>query len=167
MEEDKIISEEPQLITKEQSQDISMTEQTAEEGNQDASNEMQIEQQESQLDAEISNQDLNKQSESNLEKFPSDLDIITSSLEYPEDQPEEITVSIKKVLTLPHDIESNIEYLANKQSRKESLEKLHEKYLESHPEIKSFLSDFLQFLLQKKPENVYDFTRDYFSAFSA
>ncbi|KXS17761.1 hypothetical protein M427DRAFT_87701, partial [Gonapodya prolifera JEL478] len=37
-----------------------------------------------------------------------------------------------------------------------------EHYLDEHPELKHIISDYLQFLLYKKPEDVWSFTRDYF-----
>ncbi|KAJ3320752.1 hypothetical protein HDV06_005045 [Boothiomyces sp. JEL0866] len=50
------------------------------------------------------------------------------------------------------------------QIREEEVSKSHKKYVAEHPEIHSFLSDYLQMLLHKKPENVYQFTNEYFRA---
>ena len=39
----------------------------------------------------------------------------------------------------------------------------HKTYLLQHPELKSLMADYTQLLLLRKPENVYEFTKDYFS----
>lgn len=41
----------------------------------------------------------------------------------------------------------------------------HELYLKQHPEISQISSDYLKMLLQRKPDDVYQFTRDYFAMF--
>ncbi|XP_075875907.1 ciliogenesis-associated TTC17-interacting protein [Nelusetta ayraudi] len=51
--------------------------------------------------------------------------------------------------------------------RKEELNAEHALYLRQHPEIRALISDFLQFLLLRKPENVLQFSRDYFLPFSS
>lgn len=50
---------------------------------------------------------------------------------------------------------------------KEELKAEHASYLREHPEIRALISDFLQFLLLRKPENVLQFARDYFLPFSS
>lgn len=50
---------------------------------------------------------------------------------------------------------------------KEELNAEHASYLKQHPEIRALVSDFLQFLLLRKPENVLQFSRDYFLPFSS
>ena len=54
--------------------------------------------------------------------------------------------------------------MADFASRQESFSALHKSYLDTHPEIRSFLSDYMQLLLHRKPDDVYAFTRDYFGA---
>lgn len=44
----------------------------------------------------------------------------------------------------------------------EELKADHASYLRKHPEIRTLVSDFLQFLLLRKPEDVFKFARDYF-----
>ena len=60
-------------------------------------------------------------------------------------------------------LEESLEYIADFEDRQESFATLHKKYLESHPEIRSFLSDYMQLLLHRKPEDVYKFTTEYFA----
>jgi hypothetical protein len=50
--------------------------------------------------------------------------------------------------------------------RKEEIKSDHATYMRHHPELRALLSDFLQFLLLRKPDDVIAFAADYFSAFS-
>ncbi|XP_054625492.1 ciliogenesis-associated TTC17-interacting protein isoform X1 [Dunckerocampus dactyliophorus] len=50
--------------------------------------------------------------------------------------------------------------------RKEELKADHASYLREHPEIRALISDFLQFLLLKKPDDVFQFAREYFLPFT-
>ncbi|XP_038574572.1 ciliogenesis-associated TTC17-interacting protein [Micropterus salmoides] len=51
--------------------------------------------------------------------------------------------------------------------RKEELKADHASYLRQHPEIRALISDFLQFLLLRKPDDVFQFARDYFLPFAS
>ncbi|XP_049888303.1 ciliogenesis-associated TTC17-interacting protein [Epinephelus moara] len=51
--------------------------------------------------------------------------------------------------------------------RKEELKADHASYLRQHPEIRALISDFLQFLLLKKPEDTFQFAREYFLPFAS
>ncbi|KAL7386173.1 hypothetical protein ABVT39_004825 [Epinephelus coioides] len=51
--------------------------------------------------------------------------------------------------------------------RKEELKADHASYLRRHPEIRALISDFLQFLLLKKPEDTFQFAREYFLPFAS
>uniref|UniRef100_A0A3Q3Q681 Ciliogenesis-associated TTC17-interacting protein n=1 Tax=Monopterus albus TaxID=43700 RepID=A0A3Q3Q681_MONAL len=51
--------------------------------------------------------------------------------------------------------------------RKEELMADHASYLRQHPEIRALISDFLQFLLLRKPDNVFQFAREYFQPFAS
>ncbi|XP_076018387.1 ciliogenesis-associated TTC17-interacting protein [Genypterus blacodes] len=46
--------------------------------------------------------------------------------------------------------------------RKEELKAEHASYLRRHPEIRALVADFLQFLLLKKPDDVFQFAQEYF-----
>ncbi|TKS80239.1 Ciliogenesis-associated TTC17-interacting protein [Collichthys lucidus] len=46
--------------------------------------------------------------------------------------------------------------------RKEELKADNASYLRQHPEIRALISDFLQFLLLRKPDDVFQFAREYF-----
>ncbi|KAM9349974.1 ciliogenesis-associated TTC17-interacting protein [Symphorus nematophorus] len=50
--------------------------------------------------------------------------------------------------------------------RKEELKADHASYLRQHPEIRALISDFLQFLLLRKPDDVFQFAREYFLPFA-
>uniref|UniRef100_A0A3Q3X4B6 Ciliogenesis-associated TTC17-interacting protein n=1 Tax=Mola mola TaxID=94237 RepID=A0A3Q3X4B6_MOLML len=51
--------------------------------------------------------------------------------------------------------------------RKEELKADHASYLRRHPDIRALISDFLQFLLLRKPDDVFQFARDYFLPFAS
>ncbi|XP_070700895.1 ciliogenesis-associated TTC17-interacting protein [Pempheris klunzingeri] len=51
--------------------------------------------------------------------------------------------------------------------RKEELKADHASYLRHHPEIRALISDFLQFLLLRKPDDVFQFAREYFLPFAS
>ncbi|XP_073401510.1 ciliogenesis-associated TTC17-interacting protein [Dendrobates tinctorius] len=51
--------------------------------------------------------------------------------------------------------------------RKEELMSDHETYLRRHPEIKTLLADFMQFVLLRKPEDVITFAAEFFGPFSS
>ncbi|XP_068594319.1 ciliogenesis-associated TTC17-interacting protein isoform X1 [Cebidichthys violaceus] len=51
--------------------------------------------------------------------------------------------------------------------RKEELKADHASYLRQHPEIRALISDFLQFLLLRKPNDVFQFAREYFLPFES
>jgi len=42
----------------------------------------------------------------------------------------------------------------------------HALYARRHPELRALLSDFLQFLLLRKPDDVLNFAAEYFASFS-
>uniref|UniRef100_A0A8P4GBS0 Ciliogenesis-associated TTC17-interacting protein n=1 Tax=Dicentrarchus labrax TaxID=13489 RepID=A0A8P4GBS0_DICLA len=51
--------------------------------------------------------------------------------------------------------------------RKEELKGDHASYLRQHPEIRALISDFLQFLLLRKPDDIFPFAREYFLPFAS
>uniref|UniRef100_A0A3P9BX80 Ciliogenesis-associated TTC17-interacting protein n=1 Tax=Maylandia zebra TaxID=106582 RepID=A0A3P9BX80_9CICH len=51
--------------------------------------------------------------------------------------------------------------------RKEELKADHSSYLRQHPEIRALISDFLQLLLLRKPDDVFLFAREYFTPFAS
>jgi len=69
----------------------------------------------------------------------------------------------KKELNWEEDMQLYSRFL----DRKDELKNEHAVYMRHHPELKSLLSDFLQFLLLRKPDDVISFSADYFSSFSA
>ncbi|XP_054452150.1 ciliogenesis-associated TTC17-interacting protein [Anoplopoma fimbria] len=50
---------------------------------------------------------------------------------------------------------------------KEELKADHASYMRQHPEIRALISDFLQFLLLRKPNDVFQFAREYFLPFAS
>mmetsp|Transcript_66076 Transcript_66076/g.123248 ORF Transcript_66076/g.123248 Transcript_66076/m.123248 type:complete len:94 (+) Transcript_66076:89-370(+) len=49
--------------------------------------------------------------------------------------------------------------------RGEELRKEHMQYLDQHPELRQVLNDFMSSVLLHRPEHVFDFAKEYFSAF--
>ena len=49
----------------------------------------------------------------------------------------------------------------------EELKAGHASYLRQNPEIRALISDFLQFLLLRKPDNVLQFAKEYFLPFAS
>ncbi|CAN9503255.1 unnamed protein product [Ophioblennius macclurei] len=69
----------------------------------------------------------------------------------------------KVVLGLEEDMEMHSKYL----DRKEEIKADHALYLEQHPEIRALISDFLQSLLLRKPDDVVQFAEEYFLPFAS
>ncbi|KAG7464143.1 hypothetical protein MATL_G00184130 [Megalops atlanticus] len=69
----------------------------------------------------------------------------------------------KKPLVWEEDMQLCSKFL----DRKEELEADHASYIRHHPELKALMADFLQFLLLRKPDNVFSFAAEYFAAFSS
>ncbi|XP_018408056.1 PREDICTED: ciliogenesis-associated TTC17-interacting protein [Nanorana parkeri] len=69
----------------------------------------------------------------------------------------------KKPLDWQDDVQLHSEFL----DRKEELISDHETYLTRHPEMKVLLSDFMQFLLLRKPDDVFTFAAEFFAPFSS
>ncbi|XP_030637671.1 ciliogenesis-associated TTC17-interacting protein [Chanos chanos] len=69
----------------------------------------------------------------------------------------------KRPLVWEEDMELYIKFL----ERKEELKADHSSYVKHHPELKALLADFLQFLLLRKPHDVFSFAQDYFAPFSS
>ncbi|XP_068197230.1 ciliogenesis-associated TTC17-interacting protein [Antennarius striatus] len=63
--------------------------------------------------------------------------------------------------------EEDMEMRSNFLGRKAELKTDHASYLRRHPEIRALMSDFLQFLLLRKPDDVYQFAREYFLSFAS
>lgn len=66
----------------------------------------------------------------------------------------------------PLDWENDMEMKSRFIHRKEELKAGHETYLRQHPEASALLSDFFQFLLLRKPDDVVGFAADFFGSFS-
>ncbi|CAK0817852.1 unnamed protein product, partial [Prorocentrum cordatum] len=49
--------------------------------------------------------------------------------------------------------------------REEELRQAHGKYLQKHPELRQVLNDFMSSVLLHRPDQVFDFAKEYFSAF--
>ncbi|XP_051902064.1 ciliogenesis-associated TTC17-interacting protein [Hippocampus zosterae] len=63
--------------------------------------------------------------------------------------------------------EEDIQMRSKFLDRKEELKADHASYLRAHPEIRALISDFLQFLLLKKPNDVFQFAKEYFLPFTS
>ncbi|XP_070775739.1 ciliogenesis-associated TTC17-interacting protein [Enoplosus armatus] len=83
-----------------------------------------------------------------------------------------------RLLQLPSQLEKDFEKIplvweedmqmhSNFLDRKEELKADHASYLRQHPEVRALISDFLQFLLLRKPDDVFQFAREYFLPFAS
>ncbi|XP_071348725.1 ciliogenesis-associated TTC17-interacting protein isoform X2 [Trachinotus anak] len=83
-----------------------------------------------------------------------------------------------RLLQLPSQLEKGFEKIplvweedmqmhSNFLDRKEELKAGHASYLRQHPAIRALISDFLQFLLLRKPDDVFQFAREYFLPFAS
>ncbi|XP_047446154.1 ciliogenesis-associated TTC17-interacting protein-like [Mugil cephalus] len=78
--------------------------------------------------------------------------------------PSKIGKGFQKIpLVWEEDMQMRSEFL----DRKEELKAHHTSYLRRHPEIRALISDFLQFLLLRKPDDVFQFAREYFLPFAS
>ncbi|XP_055068613.2 ciliogenesis-associated TTC17-interacting protein isoform X2 [Misgurnus anguillicaudatus] len=76
---------------------------------------------------------------------------------------DQIPVFEKKPLIWEEDMELNSKFL----DRKEELKADYSTYVRQHPELKALMADFLQFLLLRKPSDVFSFARDFFTPFAS
>ncbi|KAF7653658.1 hypothetical protein LDENG_00079940 [Lucifuga dentata] len=86
---------------------------------------------------------------------------VTMRLQQLPSQPEK--GSEKTSLAWEEDMQLHSKFL----DRKEELKADHSSYLRQHPEIRALMSDFLQFLLLKKPDDVFQFARQHFLQFAS
>ncbi|XP_060939802.1 ciliogenesis-associated TTC17-interacting protein [Limanda limanda] len=63
--------------------------------------------------------------------------------------------------------EEDMEMWSKFLDRKEELKADHSLYFRKHPEIRAIISDFMQFLLLRKPDDVFRFAKDYFLPFAS
>ncbi len=49
----------------------------------------------------------------------------------------------------------------------DDLEESYKSYLQNNPELRAILADFMQAVLIQKPDDVYQFARDYFIPFAS
>jgi guanylate kinase len=49
---------------------------------------------------------------------------------------------------------------------KEEIKKEHQEYVVHHPELREILNDFLSSVLLEKPDNVYNYAKEFFSYFN-
>ncbi|XP_048455234.1 ciliogenesis-associated TTC17-interacting protein [Rhincodon typus] len=79
------------------------------------------------------------------------------------DEEEPKPVFEKKPLIWEEDLQLYSKFI----DRTEALKADYNSYLRHHPELRSLLADFLEFLLLRKPEDVITFAAEYFAPFSA
>nr|XP_039255258.1 ciliogenesis-associated TTC17-interacting protein-like [Styela clava] len=89
------------------------------------------------------------------------IEIVPQKIE--KEEHEEKPIFTKKPLNWEEDEELHSMFL----ERKETLKAGHFTYLREHPDAQALLSDFFQFVLLRKPDDVVKFAGDYFSSFSA
>ncbi|XP_016304785.1 ciliogenesis-associated TTC17-interacting protein-like [Sinocyclocheilus anshuiensis] len=61
--------------------------------------------------------------------------------------------------------EEDMELYSKIFDRKEELKADYSSYIRQHPVLKALLGDFLQFLLLRKPQDVFSFAHDFFAPF--
>ncbi|MFT7818103.1 ciliogenesis-associated TTC17-interacting protein [Arapaima gigas] len=83
--------------------------------------------------------------------------------ELEEDEKEAKPAFEKKHLLWEEDMQMYSKFL----DRKEELKASHASYVRHLPELKALLADFLQFLLLRKPEDIFSFAAEYFAPFSS
>lgn len=69
----------------------------------------------------------------------------------------------RKPLVWEEDMQMHSKFL----DRKEELKAEHASYLRKHPELRAIMADFLQFVLLRKPSNVFLFAKEYFLPFAS
>ncbi|XP_056122885.1 ciliogenesis-associated TTC17-interacting protein [Rhinichthys klamathensis goyatoka] len=79
------------------------------------------------------------------------------------EEKDQIPVFEKKPLIWEEDMELYSKFL----DRKEELKADYSSYIRQHPELKALMADFLQFLLLRKPQDVFSFARDFFAPFAS
>ncbi|XP_033876961.1 ciliogenesis-associated TTC17-interacting protein [Acipenser ruthenus] len=94
---------------------------------------------------------------------PVTMKLIQMPLLKEKEEEEQKPVFEKKPLIWEEDMHLYSKYL----DRKEELKANHTTYVRHHPELKAIMADFLQFLLLRKPEDVFTFAADYFAPFSS
>ncbi|KAI5613566.1 ciliogenesis-associated TTC17-interacting protein isoform X1 [Silurus asotus] len=80
-----------------------------------------------------------------------------------EDERAHKSVFVKKPLVWEEDIELYSKFI----DKKEEMKADYSSYIRQHPEIKALLADFLQMVLLRKPQDVFSFASDFFSAFDS
>eukprot|EP00794_Sanderia_malayensis_P002985 gene2985-3442_t len=81
-----------------------------------------------------------------------------------EDERDELPVDARRK---EHRWEEDMQFWSRFLDRKEELKSDHSTYVRRHPELKALMTDFLQFLLLRKPDNVCTFASNYFETFSS
>ncbi|XP_012555118.1 ciliogenesis-associated TTC17-interacting protein isoform X1 [Hydra vulgaris] len=82
-------------------------------------------------------------------------------LKFPKENVERRTPS-RKDLMWEEDMQLQSHFI----ERKEELVSIHQAFINGKPEIRALLSDFCQFVLLRKPDDVYSFAAEYFRGFS-
>ncbi|KAL2918812.1 hypothetical protein HK105_201646 [Polyrhizophydium stewartii] len=60
--------------------------------------------------------------------------------------------------------DGNSELVSEYQARKSEIVQSHLEYLAEHPELRALLSDYMQMMMHRKPDDVYSFTREFFTS---
>ncbi|KAJ8324384.1 hypothetical protein QVD99_002416 [Batrachochytrium dendrobatidis] len=98
---------------------------------------------------------------------PIETAVVEDTINEPMETTTENDVQLKSTST-HHVLESfdlfdgNNELISEYMTRKTEISASHSQYINEHPELKAFMSDYLQFLLHRKPQDVYQFTLEYY-----
>lgn len=69
------------------------------------------------------------------------------------------------IINSPYPWACDAEFYSKYKMKKDELNFEHRRYLLDHPEVSSLLGDYLQAVLFRKPQNVIEFTQQYFETF--
>ncbi|CAI8030233.1 Ciliogenesis-associated TTC17-interacting protein [Geodia barretti] len=62
--------------------------------------------------------------------------------------------------------EQDLQMVSTFLDKKEDLKDSYHEYMRQNPELRAMLADFMQALLIQKPDDVYEFARDFFAPFA-
>ncbi|KAM3866077.1 ciliogenesis-associated TTC17-interacting protein [Diretmus argenteus] len=84
-------------------------------------------------------------------------------LQLPSELEKDAPVLEKRPLAWIEDMQMHSKFL----DRKVELKAEHASYLRQHPEVRALMADFLQFVLLRKPDDIFQFSREYFLPFAS
>lgn len=93
--------------------------------------------------------------------------LIVKADNVPQRRSEDDILPIPNIPSVTVNWDEDLELYSRFLDRKDEIKSQYLVYLRSHPEVQELLSDFLKTLLLQKPDNVLDFSINYFKSFSS